>query len=470
MKDTNGKFQYNNQFLERLIVATLTDLKFLLRCIDLEVSQYIESEPHKWMVDFTINFYKEYRVIPSMQSIQLKIEQQKQPLFKQSLSKTFIAVLNAFEEENLQFIKDTVINFCRFQQLKKAIMKSIDLLKLQDYQEIYDLINQTRFKGIDSNLGIQYVDSFLERYSKKQTHTTVETPWTILNNILKGGSISSRLHLIVAPPGIGKSWFLCNLASHALKCNKKVVYYALQMEEWEIAERIDILLLGKTPQQIKLNPVKYREEIQKYKSNLQIKEFLPKVSKLVQIENHVKQLQLFANFIPDLIIVDHGDNLKLPTNIGSNMYSLYGANFVGMKAIAKSLKIPVWSASQGKRGTQTKQYIFEEDTSHSMQKIEIADFAISLSMSHEDKLTGTCRWAIIKNRHGRSGMVYNGIVDFERGEMNIFDSHTKQSAEARERMDNGNTLVKARVSQRLLNAKRNKNKQKEQTGDFNEIN
>jgi hypothetical protein len=67
-------------------------------------------------------------------------------------------------------------------------------------------------------------------------------------------------------------------------------------------------------------------------------------------------------------------------------------------------------------------------------------------MSHEDKLTGTCRWAIIKNRHGRSGMVYNGIVDFERGEMNIFDSHTKQSAEARERMDNGNTLVKARVS------------------------
>jgi hypothetical protein len=64
--------------------------------------------------------------------------------------------------------------------------------------------------------------------------------------------------------------------------------------------------------------------------------------------------------------VDHGDNLKLPTNIGSNMYSLYGANFVGMKAIAKSLKIPVWSASQGKRGTQTKQYIFEEDTSHSM--------------------------------------------------------------------------------------------------------
>jgi len=49
-----------------LIVATLTDLKFLLRCIDLEVSQYIESEPHKWMVDFTINFYKEYRVIPSM--------------------------------------------------------------------------------------------------------------------------------------------------------------------------------------------------------------------------------------------------------------------------------------------------------------------------------------------------------------------------------------------------------------------
>jgi hypothetical protein len=40
-------------------------------------------------------------------------------------------------------------------------MKSIDLLKEEDFEQIYDLINQTRFKGIDNGMGIEYVSSFL---------------------------------------------------------------------------------------------------------------------------------------------------------------------------------------------------------------------------------------------------------------------------------------------------------------------
>ena len=344
-----NKLQYDNGFLDKIIISALMDQRFLIKCIDLDVAQYIDSQPHKWLLKFIVEFYIQYKVSPTMQSIKIKIESLKQPLFKQTVSTTYISIINKFDENNLEFIKDTVVNFCRFQQLKNAIMKSIDLLKEENFEQIYDLINQTRFKGIDNGMGIEYVSSFLQRHNyNMQTYKVVETPWTVLNNVMDGGAKSGRLNLIVSPPGTGKSWFLCNIAAHALKLGKKVVYYTLEMEQWQIAQRIDIKLLNKPKQYIRTNAEKLAPQLQHYRDNLRVKQFLPGHTKLIEIENHVTQLVLFENFDPDVIIIDHGDNLKLQGNV-NNLYGAYGTNFVGMKKLAKRTKKIVWSASQGNR-------------------------------------------------------------------------------------------------------------------------
>jgi KaiC/GvpD/RAD55 family RecA-like ATPase len=44
---------------------------------------------------------------------------------------------------------------------------------------------------------------------------------------LSGGAKSGGLHIILAPPGVGKSWFLVNIAANALKLNKKVLFVTL---------------------------------------------------------------------------------------------------------------------------------------------------------------------------------------------------------------------------------------------------
>jgi predicted ATP-dependent serine protease len=59
----------------------------------------------------------------------------------------------------------------------------------------------------------------------------VETPWKVVNNVLRGGLRQTKLGVILAPPGVGKSWVLCNLATHAIKTGKKVIYYSLEMTE-----------------------------------------------------------------------------------------------------------------------------------------------------------------------------------------------------------------------------------------------
>lgn len=483
--ENSQMLQYNNEFLDRIIVSMITDKQFLLKTMDLQISQYIQSQPHIWYADFIISFFKRYKVQPTMQSLKIKIESLNQKLLKQILSSTYISILQAFQEPNLDFIKTTVIQFCRFQQIKKAITKSIDLLQdqNQDYEQIYQLINKTRFKGLQSSLGVQYVEGF-ERRHKNKIRRFTQTPWSVINNALNGGTQESTLNLILAPPGCvtqdtivylqdgssiqihqvekmliqkkpvyvktienrftkvtdyvkkgiletfevktwsgksikvsndhlfynfkngwirtselsvgdyilcqnqlyqqvvqinhigkhnivditvqdpqacyygngilnhntGKTWMLINIAAHCLKLGKKVVYYTLQMTQDEVGCRVDFKILDKSQHYLSdpNNFQKAIKELEPYKDNLRIKQYMPNLTTVSQIENHLTQLYTFQDFNADVIIIDYADILKKQTG-GDNMYLSYGDVYTNLKRLAKAHKKVIWSASQGNR-------------------------------------------------------------------------------------------------------------------------
>lgn len=94
--------------------------------------------------------------------------------------------------------------------------------------------------------------------------------------------------------------------------------------------------------------------------------------------------------------------------------------------------------------------VLGDGISHSMGKLEIADFMVSMSRKHQDKLSNTARFVVVKNRSGRDGMVYNGITNFQNGDIQMFDTYTKDSVQAKHRMDNNDILLKQRVRERLL--------------------
>lgn len=297
-----------------------------------------------------MGFYKSYKSIPSMESIKIKLDEIKEPLFKQTLSTTYVQLLQKFDDDNLGFIKDTAINFCRFQQVKSAILQSVDLLKLEDYEQIYELINKTRYKGLNNDLGSEYVDTFDRRHSLEKEEEFIPFPWQVMTNITNGGMKPKKLYLVLAPTGVGKSWAFISIAAKAMQEGKKVVYYTLEMTEDEIGERIDSTLCGKTLEYIRDpdNHEKVKQQLEPYRNLLRIKEFLPNKTRLVEIENHYNLLKLFDNFDADVVIIDYGDIIKKESSVNS-MYSAYGDVFTMMKTLAKEYDIPVVSGTQGQR-------------------------------------------------------------------------------------------------------------------------
>lgn len=312
---------------------------------------------------------------------------------------------------------------------------------------------------METDFGVQYVSSFEDRYTQ-QSLSWVETPWKVVNNVLRGGLRQTKLGVILAAPGVGKSWVLCNLATHAIKTGKKVIYYSLEMTEQEIGSRVDSMLCKKPVQYIemKANWDKVKKLIEPYRNNLRIKQFLPNMTKVGEIQNHMNQLILFENFDPDLIIVDYGDILKKESSL-NDLYTAYGDTYTNLKRLAKQYRKAIWTASQGNRGSISSQFVLGDDIAHSLGKLQIADFVFSMSRKQEDKMSNTARFVVVKNRGGRDGNVYNAIVDFDIGSIQIFDNFTQNSIETRQKMDNNDKLMKQTIKERLQILRKNKEKQ-----------
>ena len=95
--------------------------------------------------------------------------------------------------------------------------------------------------------------------------------------------------------------------------------------------------------------------------------------------------------------------------------------YLNTKGLARELNLPIWSVSQVNRAGAKDDIIEGDKAAGSYDKIMITDFALSLSRKREDKVNGTGRFHLIKNRYGMDGMTYGVKADTNVGRFEVFD-------------------------------------------------
>ena len=93
--------------------------------------------------------------------------------------------------------------------------------------------------------------------------------------------------------------------------------------------------------------------------------------------------------------------------------------YISTKGLARELKIPIWTVSQVNRAGAKDDVIEGDKAAGSYNKMMIADFAISLSRKRLDKVNGTGRIHIMKNRYGRDGMSHKAEINTSTGHIII---------------------------------------------------
>lgn len=423
--------QYGIGFQIKVLSSLLKNKEFLQNINDVLDAEMFDNPAHKWIVQEILRYYYKYHTTPSMESLQVEVKKIDNEVLKVSVVEQLKDSLKATNEDR-EYVENEFSNFCKNQQLKKAILNSVNLLEKGDWDQIRPMIDAALKAGQDKRIGHEYEKDIETRYRAEQ-RSPIPTPWEKLNELLAGGLGLGDLGIIFGNPGGGKSWMLVNLGAIAVQAGFNVCHYTLELSEDYVGKRYDALFTGIEVQQIHMNRDKVQETINKLKGKLIIKEFPMGKATPNTVETHIQKCRDLGH-APDLVIIDYVDLLKSKTKSVDPKDAIDDV-YTAIKGMARELKVPIWTVSQVNRMGAKDDVIEGDKAAGSYNKMMIADFALSLSRKRQDKVNGTGRIHVMKNRYGADGMTYAAKVNTNCGRIDI---NKDEISEDDLTFDNGN--------------------------------
>jgi len=402
--------RYGKAFQEGLIHLIYEDRPFADQITEVLDVSFLELEYLRVFVDKILSYREKYGTHPSAEAIItiLRTDMDDEDEVVQKQVREFFAKITSKEPTDIEYIKEQSLDFCRKQNLKEAMLKSVNLLQSCSFDEISKVINDSLKLGSDNNFGYDYFADFEERFVPKHRRP-VTTGWKDIDHICNGGLGKSELGVVVAPTGAGKSMVLVHLGAQALREGKTVVHYTLELQDTIIATRYDSCLTGYPLSDIINFKEEVFEEIKDIEGKLIVKEYPTKSATTNTIKSHLTKL-LKRGIKPGLIIVDYGDLLK-PVIVRKEKRNELESIYEELRAISTEFQCPVWTASQTNRSGLNAEVITMEQISEAFNKCFVADFIMSVSRTVEDKQNNQGKIFIAKNRNGPDGMVYDIFMD-----------------------------------------------------------
>ena len=410
---------YGIHFQTKVISSLLTHKEFLVNIHDIISEEYFDNSAHKWVISEILKYYDKYHTTPSMEVLKVQVKKIDNEVLQLSIKEQLKEAYKA-SDDDLAYVEEEFSNFCKNQQLKKALLTSVDLLNAGDYDSIRNLVDNALKAGGDKNLGLEYSKDVESRY-REEDRNPIATPWPLFNDLLQGGLGEGDFGLIFGNPGGGKSWTLIALGAHAVQLGFNVIHYTLELGESYVGRRYDACLTGISVSNIMSFKDQVEKEILELPGNLVIKEYSPGKASISTIESHIQKC-IDLDFKPDLIIIDYVDLLRSKRNNRERKDEIDDI-YLSTKGLARELKLPIWSVSQVNRAGAKDDVIEGDKAAGSYDKIMITDVAISLSRKKEDKVAGTGRFHFMKNRYGGDGMTFGAKIDTSTGRFEIFNDY-----------------------------------------------
>jgi replicative DNA helicase len=407
--------QYGVGFQVKVLSSLLTHKEFLLNIQDVLSDEYFDNQAQKWIIKEILKYFQKYHTCPTMDVLKVELKKLDNDVLQLSIKEQLREAYKA-SDDDLKYVEEEFSNFCKNQQLKKALLSSVDFLNTGDYDSIRQLIDNALKSGQDKNIGHEYNKDVESRY-REDHRTVVPTPWPEINGLLQGGLGNGDFGLIFGNPGGGKSWSLIALGGYAASLGYNVLHYTLELGSDYVGRRYDAFFTGISVQDITKNKIKVEEAISNLTGQIIIAEYSPGKASVSTIEAHIKKC-MDQDFKPDLIIIDYVDLLRSKKTNRERKDEIDDI-YVSTKGLARELNLPVWSVSQVNRAGAKDNIIEGDKAAGSYDKMMITDVAISLSRKKEDKVNGTGRFHIMKNRYGIDGLSYYLKADTSTGHFKI---------------------------------------------------
>ena len=434
--------------VEFLILRNLLyNEEFARKVIPFIKLEYFEDPNQKIVFEEISKFIQEYNQLSTKEVLLIEVEKRND--VNESSFKELIHLINCLDDVPAEFnwlIKKTE-EWCQERAIYLALMESIHIADGKDDKKSVDsipsILTDALSVSFDTHIGHDYLQDYEERYeSYHRKEEKIEFDLEYLNKITKGGLPNKTLNVALAGTGVGKSLFMCHVASSVLLQGRNVLYITMEMAEERIAERIDANLLNVPIQDIASLPKsmfdsKVNSLAKKTQGTLIIKEYPTASAHAGHFKSLLNELALKKSFRPDIIFIDYLNicaSSRYRGNSTVNSYSYIKAIAEELRGLAVEANVPIVSATQTTRSGYGSSDVELTDTSESFGLPATADLMFALISTEELEGLGQILVKQLKNRYNDPTIHKRFVIGIDRAKMRLYDC--EQSAQ-QDILDNG---------------------------------
>ena len=424
--------------------------------------EYFEDRTDQHLFDVIHKYFVKYSAVPTVEA--LTIEVGKISTLSDDQFKQIHQTLESFAKEKteLDWLLDTTEKWCQDRAIYLALMESIKIADGSDDKKSADaipsILSDALGVSFDNHIGHDYIDDYEERYdSYHRVETKVPFDLDFFNKITKGGLPNKTLNIALAGTGVGKSLFMCHVASSVLLQGRNVLYITMEMAEEKIAERIDANLLNVDIQQLSQLPkIMFENKItdlsKKTQGKLIVKEYPTASAHAGHFRALLNDLALKKAFRPEIIFIDY---LNICTsqrfrNASVNSYTMVKSIAEELRGLAVEFNVPLVSATQTTRSGYGSSDVDLTDTSESFGLPATADLMFALISTEELEEQNQIMVKQLKNRYYDPTLNKRFVVGIDRAKMRLYN--VEQEAQ-NNIMDSGQVVLNQDTVKALTQSK-----------------
>jgi len=425
------------QKIEEIALSKLiTEETYLRSVLPFLKDEYFDTVPHQILFNEINEYVTEYNTAPETTALKIEIEK------RRDLSAEVVKEIEDFLDNKIddtqyndEWLMDTTEKWCKERAIYLALMESIKIADGQDKTRSKDAIPHIVSEGLGRRFGgtvghddLLDADDRYDFYHKQEDKIPFDLEY--FNKITKGGLPSQTLTIALAGTGVGKSLFMCHMASACLMQGRNVLYITLEMAEEKIAERIDANLLDVPIKQLSdplFTKQQFRNKVDKVnsktKGRLVIKEYPTASAHVNHFKSLLNELSMKRGFAPDIIFIDYLNICASARykNAVVNSYTFIKSIAEELRGLAVESNVPIVSATQTTRSGYGNSDVEITDTSESFGLPATADLMVALISTEDMEAAGQIMVKQLKNRYNDPTMNKRFVIGIDRAKMRLYD-------------------------------------------------
>lgn len=419
------------------ITGSLQENLLTLLCFDSESAPLIintvdtelfENKFYKIIAEKAKNFYSSFKKapgdhLPDLLEKELATEDEDSAIFEDVIFK-----LHEFKEGiNKEYVIKQLTSFIREQRLKAALTESVKQVQVGNIEKAEHLLSSYNKEQITTfEPGMLLAE---ENFAKIFSEDAVEVFKTGIEPLdkLNIGPARGELLVLLAGANRGKTNWLIHLGKTCTRQRLKVLHISLEMSEIKILRRYlqSFFAVTKRKQPVKARyfqtndmgrfsgfetkeldrPAfsnkddleKIRIKMKKYglRTKLWVKQFPTGALTVDGLEFYLDSLEQFENFIPDVLLIDYPDLMKIDYN---QLREATGAIYKELRRIAVERNIAVVAPSQSNRSGEDAKVITLKHFAEDYSKAMTADNVLAYAQTTDEYNLGLARIFVAKAR------------------------------------------------------------------------